>query len=104
MENLTLSEGVKNMSPSLPGINGLSVVVYEYVNPSETESLYSFDHVVVVETSIVNPTSHATLPTFWHVATPRPAHTELSVPKLKLISPCSAAVKNFCDNDNIKQE
>ncbi len=27
LENLTLSEGVKNMSPNLPGMEGLSVVV-----------------------------------------------------------------------------
>jgi hypothetical protein len=40
LENLTLSEGVRNMSPNLPGMLGSLEVVYEYSKSKETLSVF----------------------------------------------------------------
>ncbi len=86
LENLMLSEGVRNMSPNLLGMNAFVDVEYEYVSPRVTELLVSVVHVMIVDTSIPNPPLTATLPSFLQTAIPNPTQMSLSVPTLKVNS------------------
>ncbi len=64
------------------------------MNASETDILLSVDHVRLVEISAAKPKLAATLPTFLHVAIPRPVHTSSSVPTLAANSAWKAAVND----------
>ncbi len=72
------------------------MVVYEYVNPSETELLSSDDRVRVLDTSKPAATSAASSPVFMQVAMPRPAQISLSVPILKVSSVWNNDEEEFC--------
>ncbi len=100
LENLTLSDGVRNMSPSLLGMDGLSVVEYEYVNPRDTELLLSVDQVNVEERSTLAPRSAVMLLTDTQVDTPIPAHRSFDKPTLKPTSAWNDEVKVFCKPNN----